>query len=176
VELHNLFTSQNVLPVIKSRRMRWAGHVAHMEEMRNAYRILVRKPEVKKLLGRHRHRWEDNIRMNMGEMRGGVVNWIHLDHVRDQWRALVNTAMNTCSSSAATNVDEIFSGYQLRQVSVWNRRFEDHFGDHHHHQGYDDDDDDDDRDGPRNVGSIQTADVADSPRRLYRTVMKLRVS
>jgi hypothetical protein len=59
--LHNLYASPNIIRVIKSRRIRWMGHVAHMGEMRNVYKILVRKPEGKRLLGRPRHIWEGNI-------------------------------------------------------------------------------------------------------------------
>jgi hypothetical protein len=60
-EINNLYTSPNIIRVIKSRRMRWAGHVACIGEMRNAYKILVGRPEGKRLLGRLRSRWEDNI-------------------------------------------------------------------------------------------------------------------
>jgi len=66
-ELHNLCISPNIIMVIKSRRMRWAGHAAHMAEMRNAYNILVAKLEGKRPLGKSRHRWEDNIRMELRE-------------------------------------------------------------------------------------------------------------
>jgi hypothetical protein len=65
-----------------------------MEEKRNAYRILVGKPEGKRPLERPRRMWEDNIRMNLGEIGWGVIDWIDLAEDRDQWRALVNTAMN----------------------------------------------------------------------------------
>jgi len=68
-ECHNLYASPNVIRMIKSRRMRWVGHVARMEEMRNAYEILVRKPEGNCPVGRYRHRWEDNIRMDLREVR-----------------------------------------------------------------------------------------------------------
>jgi len=64
-EVHNLYTSPNIITMIKSRRMRWAGHVAHMGRMRNAYHILVGKPEGLKLLPRYRCRWEDNIKMDL---------------------------------------------------------------------------------------------------------------
>jgi hypothetical protein len=70
--------------MIKSRRMRWVGHVACLGEKRNVYRILMGKPEVKRPLGRPRRRWKDNIRMG----------WIDLAQDRNQWRALVNTVMN----------------------------------------------------------------------------------
>jgi hypothetical protein len=80
--------------MIKSRRMRWAGHVARMGEKRNAYRILVGKPEGKRPLGRPRRRWEDNIKMDLREIGWDGMNWIDLAQDRDQWRALVNTVMN----------------------------------------------------------------------------------
>jgi len=69
-EHNNLYTSQNIIRVIKSRRMRWMAHVAHIGEMRNSYKILVRKPEEKRPLGirRLRHRWQDNIRMDLREI------------------------------------------------------------------------------------------------------------
>jgi hypothetical protein len=62
-KLHNLYSSSNIVRVIKSRRMRWAGHVAHMGEGRDAYRVLVGRPEGKRTLERLRRRWEDNIKM-----------------------------------------------------------------------------------------------------------------
>jgi ribosome biogenesis protein Nip4 len=74
--------------------MRLVGLVAHMGEMGNAYRNMVGKPERKKLLQRPRHRWEDNIRMDLRETGREVVDWIHLAQVREQWQALVNTVMN----------------------------------------------------------------------------------
>jgi hypothetical protein len=64
-ELYALYFSPNVIPVIKSRRLRWAGHVAHMGKRRVAYRVLVRKPEGRRPLGRPKHRWEDNIKINL---------------------------------------------------------------------------------------------------------------
>jgi hypothetical protein len=66
-ELHNLYYSPNIVRMIKSRTMRWAGHVARMGEGRGVYRILVRRPEGKRPLGRPRRRWEDNIKMNLKE-------------------------------------------------------------------------------------------------------------
>jgi hypothetical protein len=89
-ELHNLNSSQNIIRMIKSRRMKWAEHVAQMGEMRNACRILVGKPEGKS----PRHRWVDNIKMNLGEIRWNGMGWIELAQDMDQWRALVNTVMN----------------------------------------------------------------------------------
>jgi hypothetical protein len=75
-------------------RMRWAGHVARMGEERNAYRILVGKPEGNKLLGRPIRRWVDNIKMDLREIGWDGVDWIDMAQNRDQWRALVNTVLN----------------------------------------------------------------------------------
>jgi hypothetical protein len=91
-ELHNLYCSPNIIRIIKSRRMRWAGHVARIKENGHAYTILVGKPEGKRPLGRPTRRWEDNIRMDLREIGWGGMHWIYQD--RDQWRALVNTVMN----------------------------------------------------------------------------------
>jgi hypothetical protein len=66
-ELHNLYSSPSIIRMIRLRRMRWAGHVARMGEKRNAYRILVGKPEGKRPLGRPIRRWVDNIKMDLGE-------------------------------------------------------------------------------------------------------------
>jgi hypothetical protein len=80
--------------VIKARRMRWAGHVACMGEVRDAYNNLVGRPEGRRLLGIPRLRWEDNIKMDIMEKRFGDVDWIYLAQDRDRWPALVNTVMN----------------------------------------------------------------------------------
>jgi hypothetical protein len=93
-ELHGLYSSPSIIRVIKARRMRWAGHVARMEEVRGAYNILVGRPEGRRPLGRPRRRWEDSIKMDLREIGFGDVDWIHLAQVRDRWRALVNTVMN----------------------------------------------------------------------------------
>jgi hypothetical protein len=93
-ELHNLYSSPGIIRTIKSRRMRWAGHVARMGEKRNAYRILVGKPEERRPLGRPRCRWVDNIKMDLREIGWDGVDWVVLAQDRDQWRALVNTVMN----------------------------------------------------------------------------------
>jgi hypothetical protein len=93
-ELHNLYSSPNIIRMIKSRRMRWAGHVARMGETRNAYRILVGKPEGKRPLGRPRRMWVDNIKMDLGEIGWDGMDWIELAQDRDQWRALENTVTN----------------------------------------------------------------------------------
>jgi hypothetical protein len=80
--------------MIKSRRMRWAEHVARMGANRNAYRILAGKPESKRPMGRPRRRWVDNIKMDLTEIGWDGMDWIDLAQDRDQWRALVNTVMN----------------------------------------------------------------------------------
>jgi transcription termination factor 2 len=80
--------------MIKSRRMRWAGHVARMEEKRNAYRILLGKSEGKRQLRRPRRRWVDNIKTDLREIGWEGTDWIDLAEDRDQWRPLVNTVMN----------------------------------------------------------------------------------
>jgi hypothetical protein len=92
-ELHGLYSSPSIVRVIKARRMRWAGHVEPMGEVRGAY-ILVGRPEGRRPLGRPRRRWEDNIKMDLREIGFGDVNWIDLAQDRDRWRALVNTVMN----------------------------------------------------------------------------------
>jgi hypothetical protein len=81
-----------IVSVIKARRMRWAGHVARMGEVRGAYNILVGRPEGRPL-GRPRCRWQDNVKMDLRETGFGDVDWIHLAQDRDRWRALVNTVM-----------------------------------------------------------------------------------
>jgi hypothetical protein len=93
-ELHSLYSSPNIVRVIKSRRMRWAGHVARMEEGRGVYRVLVGRPECKIPLGRPRRRWENSIKMDLWEIGIDGANWIRLAQDRVQWRAFVNTAMN----------------------------------------------------------------------------------
>jgi hypothetical protein len=93
-ELHNLYSSPDIIRQIKSRRMRWAGHVARMGEGRNVYRVLVGKPEGKRPLGRPRRRWEDGIKMDLREIGWEGVEWIQLAQDRDRWRAVVNAVMN----------------------------------------------------------------------------------
>jgi hypothetical protein len=93
-ELHNLYSSPDIIRQIKSRKMRWAGHVARMGEGRNVYRVLVGKPEGKRPLGRPRRRWEDGIKMDLREIGWGVVESIHLTQDRDRWWAVVNAVMN----------------------------------------------------------------------------------
>jgi len=94
VELNDLYSSPNIFRLIKSRRMRWVGHVARMRENRGVYRGLVGKPEGKRPLGRHKGRWEDNNKMDLQEVVCGVTDWIDLAQDRDSWRALVNAVMN----------------------------------------------------------------------------------
>jgi hypothetical protein len=93
-ELHSLYSLPNIVMVIKSRRMRGAGHVACMEEGRDVYRVLVGRPEGKRPLGRPRCRWEDNIKMDLREIGINGVNWLQLAQDRVQWWAFVSTVMN----------------------------------------------------------------------------------
>jgi len=93
-ELNDLYSSPNIVRVIKSRRMRWAGHVAHMGEERGAYRVLVGKLEGRRPLGRPRRRWVDNIRMDLQEVGCGYMDWIGLAWDRDRWWTLVSAVMN----------------------------------------------------------------------------------
>jgi hypothetical protein len=93
-ELHNLYSPPGIIRIIKSRKMRLAGHVAQMEEKRNVYRLLLGKPEGKRPLGRPRHRWIDNINMDVLEIGLNVLDWIGLAQDRYRWRALVNSVMN----------------------------------------------------------------------------------
>jgi hypothetical protein len=93
-ELHSLYSSPNIVRVIKSRRMRWAGHVARMGEGRGVYRVLVGRTEGKRPLGRPRRRREDNIKLDLRETGIDGANWIRLAQDRVQWGACVNTVMN----------------------------------------------------------------------------------
>ena len=93
-ELNDLYCSPNIVRVIKSRRMRWDGHVARMGAERGVYRVLVGKPERKRPLGRPKRRWVDNIRMDLQEVGCGYMEWIGLAQDRDRWRTLVSAVMN----------------------------------------------------------------------------------
>jgi hypothetical protein len=93
-ELHNLYSSPNIVRVIKSRRMRWTGHVAHMGEGRDVYRVLYGRSKGKKPLRRPRQRWENNIKMDLRETEIDGVNWIQLAQDRVQCLAFVKMVMN----------------------------------------------------------------------------------
>jgi hypothetical protein len=102
-ELHILFPSPNIIRQIKSRRMRWAGHVARMGVEKNIYKVLMGKPEGNRLLGRPRRRWEGGIRKDLREIGWGSVDWTKLAQDRNRWLALVNTE-NEPSGSGATEL------------------------------------------------------------------------
>ena len=91
---HILYPSLNIFRAIKSRKMRWAGHVACMEEGRSVFKSVTGKPTGKRFLGRPRHRWEDNIRMDLKEISINTRNWLDSAQDRDYWRALVNAALS----------------------------------------------------------------------------------
>jgi hypothetical protein len=91
--LHSLYSSPNIIRVIKLRR-EWAGHVARMVEGRGVYRVLVGRPEGRRPLGRRRRRWEDSSKMDLRDIGIGGANWIQLAQDRVQWLAFVNTVMN----------------------------------------------------------------------------------
>jgi hypothetical protein len=95
-ELHDFYSSSDITRQIKSRRIRWVGHVARMGEGRNVYMVVVGKPKGKRPLTRLRRRWEDGVRMDLREIGwgGGGVEWIHVAQDRDRWRAVVNAVMN----------------------------------------------------------------------------------
>jgi hypothetical protein len=90
-ELNDLYSLPNIVRVVKSRRMRWAGHVARMGEDRGVHRVLMGKPECKRPLGRPRHRWEDNIKVDLQEVGEGRGDRMELAQDRDRWRALAGT-------------------------------------------------------------------------------------
>jgi hypothetical protein len=90
-ELNDLYSLPNTVRVVKSRRMRWAGHMARMGEDRGVHRVLVGKREGKRPLGRPRRRWEGNIKMDLQEVGRGREDWMELAQNRDRWRTLVGT-------------------------------------------------------------------------------------
>ena len=93
-ELHSLCRSPNIVRTIKSRKLRWAGHVARMEEGRSAFKILTGKSTGKIPLGRPRRRWEEYIRMDLEEIGINAGNWVDSAQDRNYWRALVNATLN----------------------------------------------------------------------------------
>jgi hypothetical protein len=109
-----LYSSPSIIRIIKSRRMRWAGHVARMGEKRSAYRLLVGNPEGKRPLGRPTRRWVDTIRMDLGEVGWGDVDWIGLAKDRNRWRALVNSVLNL---RVPRNAGKLSSGLTSSGVS-----------------------------------------------------------
>jgi hypothetical protein len=92
-ELYNLYSSPDIIRQVKSRRMRWAWHVTRMGKERKVYKVLVGKPEGKRPLGRQRRRWDDRIRMNLGEIGRRGVEWIQLAQNRVRWQAVVTVVM-----------------------------------------------------------------------------------
>ena len=93
-ELNNLYSSPYIIRVIKWSRMRWRGHVACMGERRGIYRVVMGKFEGKRPIGRSRHRWEDNIKMDLQEVGCRDMDWIDLAQDRDTWQAIVNAVLN----------------------------------------------------------------------------------
>jgi hypothetical protein len=93
-ELNDVYSLPNIVRVVKSRRMKWVGHVACMGEETRVHRLLVGKPEGKRPMGRPRHRWEEKIKRDLQEVGGGCGNWIELAQDRNRWWALVSTVKN----------------------------------------------------------------------------------
>ena len=89
-----MYSSPNIIRNLKSRRLRWAGHIARMEQSRNTYRVLMGKPEGKRPLGRSRRRWEDNIKIDLREVHCDPGDWIVIAQDSDQCRACVRAVMN----------------------------------------------------------------------------------
>jgi hypothetical protein len=117
-ELRDLYSSPSIIRIIKSRRMRLSRHVARMGEKRKVYWLLVGKPEGKRPLGRLRRRWVDNIiRMDLGEVGWGDVDWIGLAKDRNRWRALVNSVMNRW---VPCNAGKLPSGFTIVYSITYN--------------------------------------------------------
>jgi hypothetical protein len=113
-ELRDLYSSLNIIRIIKSTRMRWAGNVVRMREKINAYRLFVRKSEKNRPLGRPRRRWVVNIEMDLLEIGWGGVDWIGLDQDMDKWRALVNAVVKL---RVPYNAGKLSSGYMIGGLS-----------------------------------------------------------
>jgi hypothetical protein len=120
-QLHDLYSLSSIIRIMRSRRMRWARYVARMGDEKNAYRLLVGKPEGKRPLGRPRRRWLDNIRMDLVEVGWGHVDWIGLAEDRDRWRALVNSVLNfrvpqnAVKLSSVLTIGDLSSSAQLHR-------------------------------------------------------------
>jgi len=93
-ELNDLYSSPNIVRMIKWRRMRWVGHVARMDDERGVYRVLVGKLEGRRPLGRPKRRWMNNIRLDLQGVGCGYMDWIGLAQDRDRCRTLVSAVMN----------------------------------------------------------------------------------
>ncbi|KAJ4444356.1 hypothetical protein ANN_06148 [Periplaneta americana] len=115
-ELHELYSSHDIIRNIKSRRM--TGHVARTGESKNAYRVLVGRPEGKRPLGRPRHRWEDNIKMDLREVGYDDRDWINLAQDRDQVRAYVRAAMNLRGATPESQICTARSVYKWKTGDV----------------------------------------------------------
>jgi hypothetical protein len=117
-ELHQLYSSPSIIRIMKSRKMRWAGHVARMGEKKNAYRLLVGKTEGKRPLERPRCRSVDNIRRDLVEVGWDDVDCIGLALDRDRWRALVSSVLNFRASRVVLSSIELVIRYQHRTLII----------------------------------------------------------
>jgi hypothetical protein len=120
-ELNDLYLLPNIVRVVKSRIMRWAGHVARMGEGRVVYRVLMGRPEGKRPLGRPRRRWEDNIKRDLQKVGGVGGDWMERAQDRDRWRALVSMVMKErcvlCCTDRQTQL--VYSVWVLLQNSIY---------------------------------------------------------
>jgi len=113
-ELHGLYDSPDVVKIMKSRRLRWAGHIARMGEKRRLYSILVGRPDGRKPFGRPRRRWEDNIRRDLREIGVRDENWLDVAQDRIQWRTFV---IEYCGDELASSISHRVSGVLYYTVS-----------------------------------------------------------